>query len=128
MGAKLRMAKIRISMLEKYGKSRNITIDRLKKRLLEVKERLHYAEKSRNALARVVDPLAVARIHVLTDRNLKLELAVVLARQAAKLLKDSWTRQGYPTDMVDVFEQDLKRLLGDEDGAVTARDRDDVQD
>lgn len=110
LGAKLRMAKQRIGMLESYIKAKNRFFAR---RTEALKEKLHYAEKSRNALAKLVNPIAVARIHVLTERNVKLELAVVLAQQAAKALRYSWAAQGYSTDMVDAFEKDLKDLLGD---------------
>lgn len=88
-------------------------IGSLRAHIDQLTEKLHYAEKSRNALARLVAPVAAARIYLLEDRNLKLELALVLTRQMAKMIRYSWTQQGYPVDAVDAFEADLKRILGE---------------
>lgn len=76
-------------------------------------EELLYVEKSRNALAKLVDPFVMTRVHLLEDRNKNLERAIVLTRQMAKLIRHSWTEQGYPIDMVEIFEAELKSILGD---------------
>ena len=94
----------RIAMLERHIKSQT-------KRINGLKEKLHYAEKVRNALAKLVDPRAVALIHTLRERNVNLELALVLTRQMARTIRWSWEQQGYPVDAVDAFEADLNRIL-----------------
>lgn len=76
-----------------------------------LRERLSHSEKSRNALARLVDPFVMVRMYLLEDRNKKLEEVLTLTRQMAKAIRYSWRQQGYPTEAVDVFELDLKRIL-----------------
>jgi hypothetical protein len=91
------MARQRIAMLEKYGQIFN-------RRASALKKELHFTQKARDLLAQAVDPIALVRLHVLSERNLSLESVIVLVRQALRACP--------PDTTLTALEQDIDRLLG----------------
>lgn len=80
-----------------------------------VRAELALMTKSRDNLAKLVNPTIVSEIHELRDRNTKLELAMVLTRQLVKLIRYARNKAGRSTSTLDAFESDLTRILGDGD-------------